>query len=359
KITDDIFQINTILNFNKEVGGGFSDIEKLLNAFKRISDSKFSFQTDNILNNPGVIQVQQSAKALKEYVATKVISQSKNAQKAIDSLADSIAPSENEYAMILYKNKMADAWIEYLGIKGLARYEGVVRKIEPETIKLDTPITITLPDGTKQVQDTFVETFSIMDENIINGKKVIDEYNRVLEYMVELPDSFKIGKLFQETKGNRSYPFNRLIIDTFQNLNTEDRKSMVDGFDELYINPITRPLCKYLVTHVAAHDNFRYISGSISDKMRAKYFKSINKIYSGDSVNGLIGLEELFNIDEKNFKKEFKNYFGISVDESLADFAQFFFSDNRNAANLLDLNDEEISFKYSHIIQTNAGPKKV
>jgi ribA/ribD-fused uncharacterized protein len=93
--------------------------------------------------------------------------------------------------------------------------------------------------------------------------------------------------------------------------------------------------------------------------MRAKYFNSINKIYSGDSVNGLIGLEELFNVDEKNFKKEFKNYFGVSVDESLADFAQFFFSDNRNAANLLDINDEETTFKYSHIIQTNEGAKKV
>jgi hypothetical protein len=346
KVTDDMFQINTILNFNKEIGEGFSDIEKLENCFKRINDSSFSFDSQLILKNPGVRQVRQSATALKEYVSTKVISQSKNAKKAISSLAESIVPSENEYAMILYKNKMADAWIEYLGIKGLARYEGIVRKITPEIIKVNE-------------EESFEETFSITDEEIINGNKVIAEYNRVLEYMVELPDSFKLGKLFQETKGNRTYPFNRLIIDTFQNLNTEDRKSLVDGFDELLLNPITRPLCKYLVTHVAAHDNFRYISGSISDKMRARYFNSINKIYSGDTANGLIGLEQLFKLDSKTFKREFKNYFGVSVDESLADFGQFFFSDNRNAANLLDINAEQTAFVYTHTIQTKKGLEDV
>jgi hypothetical protein len=42
KITDDIFQINTILNFNKEIGEGFSDIEKLENCFKRIADPKIA-----------------------------------------------------------------------------------------------------------------------------------------------------------------------------------------------------------------------------------------------------------------------------------------------------------------------------
>jgi predicted NAD-dependent protein-ADP-ribosyltransferase YbiA (DUF1768 family) len=337
-ITDDIFQINTILNFNKEVGEGFSDIEKLENSFKRIANPNFSFDSNLILENLGVKQVKESAEALKKYVATKVISQSENSKRAINNLAKSIAPSDNEYAMILYKNKMADAWIEYLGMKGLARYESIVRKIEPETIKVNE-------------EESFVETFSIMDEGIIDGSKVIAEYNRVLEYMIELPDSFKLGKLFQETKGNRTYPFNRMIIDTFQNLNTEDRKSMVDGFDELFINPITRPLCKYLVTHVAAHDNFKYISGSISDKMRARYFNSINKIYSGDPANGLIGLEELFNSKTKNFKAEFKNYFGVSLDESLADFGQFFFSDNRNATNLLKISDEQTAFKYTHIVK--------
>jgi len=335
-ITEDIFQINTILNFNKEVGSNFGDIEKLLNSFKRINSNKFSFEKFDILNNKGISQVKESAKQLKEYVSTKVISQSKNAQKAIDSLAQSIADTSNEYGMILYKNDMADAWIEYLGMKGLAKYEGIVRKITPEIIKVNDEV-------------SFEETFSILDEDIINGKKVIAEYNKALEYMVEFPDSFKIGKLFEVTKGNKTYPFDRLIIDTFQNLNTEDRKSMVDGFDEIYFNPKTRAFAKYLITHVAAHDNFRYVFGSVGDKMKAKYYGSINKIYNGDAENNLIGMEKLFNLAPEQFEEEFKNFFGVSLDESLADFGQFFFSDGRNATNLNRINDEENRFRYSYL----------
>jgi hypothetical protein len=193
-------------------------------------------------------------------------------------------------------------------------------------VNLMTPATVMGPEG------TFEETFSITDKEIINGNKVIAEYERVLEYMTEM--KFPIANLLTIEEPSDKYPFRRLGSSTFSNLSTEDKQKLVDSFDELLIDPNTETLGKYIITHIAAHDNFRYIANSLVDKARPMYFTSLNRVYKG--MEGFNGMEQVFSMNQgpDAFRANFQQFFKGNIENYLYDFGKFFFSDIRNSIHL-------------------------
>ena len=319
KIVDDNFTINTILNFNKEVGRNASDITKIQFALLRIAqDKEFSYEKANIFSNPVIQQVRRTCEELKRNVSQQLLAYNHNVVKNTADLLNCTTKNTLEQGDNLFQKKLNDEFVEYLGMKAYSIYKPVVN--------LMTPATVMGPDG------PFEETFSITDKEIINGNKVIAEYERVLEYMTEM--KFPIANLLTIEEPSDKYPFRRLGSSTFSNLSTEDRQKLVDSFDELLSDPNTEVLGKYIITHIAAHDNFRYIANSLVDKARPVYFTSLNRVYKG--MEGFDGMEQVFSMNQTpdGFRANFQQFFKGNIENYLYDFGKFFFSDIRNSIHL-------------------------
>jgi hypothetical protein len=319
KIVDDNFTINTILNFNKEVGRNASDITKIQFALLRIAqDKEFSYEKANIFSNPIIQQVQKTCEELKRNVSQQLLAYNHNVVKNTADLLNCTTKNTLEQGDNLFQKKLNDEFVEYLGMKAYSIYKPVVN--------LMTPATVMGPNG------PFEETFSITDKEIINGNKVIAEYERVLEYMTEM--KFPIANLLTIEEPSDKYPFRRLGSSTFSNLSTEDKQKLVDSFDELLSDPNTEVLGKYIITHIAAHDNFRYIANSLVDKARPVYFTSLNRVYKG--MEGFDGMEQVFSMNQTpdGFRANFQQFFKGNIENYLYDFGKFFFSDIRNSIHL-------------------------
>jgi hypothetical protein len=320
EILDDNYTINTILNFNKEVGQTGGDILKIQNSIKKIKKSKdFSYDKTNILNNKFIKEVEASLEVMMDTVSEQLISYRRNFSRVTTNLIGSTIRDGDENLDIAFQQDLRDEFLNYLSMKGYLLYKDEVSKMSPEII--------TLPNGEK-----FEEKFSISDPEIINGNKVIAEYNRVLNYMKDM--EFPIINILNVQNPSSAYPFRRLTADTFANLSIEDKQKLVDSFDDLHIDVKTRALGKYIITHIAAHDNFKYIANSLVDKARPAYFDSLNSIYKG--TENFEGLEKLFSNEYpyELFEERFAQMFRYPVEDYLIDFGKFYFSDRRALINL-------------------------
>jgi len=317
-ITDDNFTINTVLNFNKEVGRNGSDITKIQFALKRMQSDKFCYETDNIFNNPMIMEIEKTCMDLKRNLSQQLLSYNHNIIKTTNQLLSCTERNSLEQRDNLFQKELNDQFVEYLGMKAYSIYKPVVN--------LMTPSTVMGPEG------AFEETFSITDTEIINGNKVIAEYEKILEYMTAM--KFPIASLFSIQEPTVRYPFRRLGINTFTNLSSEDKQKLIDSFDEVLADPVTETLGKYIITHIAAHDNFKYIANSLVDKARPMYFTSLNRVYKG--MEGFDGMEQVFSMNQNPdaFKAKFQEFFQGNVENYVYDFGKFFFSDIRNAMQL-------------------------
>ena len=93
-----------------------------------------------------------------------------------------------------------------------------------------------------------------------------------------------------------------------------------------------------LMAHIAAHDNFKFTSGSVVGKLRSKYFSKINEVYKND-------LKEIIFAREENFNEIFKEKLGKEHYEVMRDFIKFFFIDKRNRRKVKDAGDSLFSYK--------------
>ena len=325
-ITDDNFTINTVLNFNKEVGRDGSDITKIQFALLRMQSKEFCYEVANILDNPVIQQVRKTCGDLKKNLSEQLLSYNHNIIKSTNELLACTSRNSLEQRDNLFQKELNDQFVEYLGMKAYNIYRPVVQIMEPAIV-------------TDAQGNAFEETFSISDPEIINGNKVIAEYERLVEYMTTM--KFPIANLLSIQEPTVKYPFRRLGASTFSNISTEDKQKLIDSFDELLADPVTETLGKYIITHIAAHDNFKYIANSLVDKARPSYFTSLNRIYKG--MQDFKGMEQVFSMNQtpEAFRANFQEFFKGNIENYIFDFGKFFFSDIRNA---MQLNAPQQSF---------------
>jgi hypothetical protein len=160
-------------------------------------------------------------------------------------------------------------------------------------------------------------------------------------------------------KPSEKYPFPRIGIDTYSNLSPEDEQEVQESFDKMAAStdPIVSDFVTELFAHVAIHDNYKYLSGSIIGKLSANYLTTINSVYSEDLTN-------LLTSDLDKINSFFEELFGLKSWQVLSDFSKFYFSDNRNKRRVKELSISEFYLRKRNdegqtIEKINIDPIKV
>jgi ribA/ribD-fused uncharacterized protein len=319
-ITTDAYEINRVLNFNIKIGRKGIDIAKILGSFNKIKDEKFSFRGEKILSNVYCNKVRTISGKLEENISKKLFSYSPNINRLTDALFYSTTYSGKEvkdsYPSKKFKQGVNDAFVEFLGTRLY------FKKRAAEFEKL--------------------YGINLYDENVVNGKNILEAYDNAREEL----QVYSVAQLFVEynydtqTKPSEKYPFPRLGIDTFNNVSPSDEEMIVTSFDAMMRSkdPKVAKFRNNLMAHIAAHDNFKYTSGSVVGKLRSRYFSKINQIYKED-------LNDLIFSKEEDFNKLFKDALGQEYYEVMRDFIKFFFIDKRNKRKVKSINESLFSYK--------------
>jgi hypothetical protein len=310
KITEDNYTINTILNFNKEVGERGTAVDKILASIKKTSLDTFSYQGDNIIGNTYIQQVADSLVEIKKNISDNLIAYTHEATKYIDPLLKTTIRMGVDPIDISFQQKLKDSFVEYLGMKVLSTTPNMFPNSGAE--------------------------YSILDIDIINGTKVMEAYNQAIPYMKA--EGMPILNALKVVDATDKYPFARIGSDTFAGLSQSDKQKFIDDFDRLFANPNTRHFGRLLVTHMAAHDNFRFIRNSAISYARPRYFDNLNNIYKE-------ALEPIF--QGNNSISQTSELLGKSHNNILRDFGKYFFSDKRNGQNL-KTPDNILTYKKDH-----------
>ncbi len=308
-ITADCYKINTILNFNKTIGRKGTDIDRILAAYNGLEGSQekpFSFQSSEIKKNRFVDTVKNVCLNLNDNVAKKVLSYSPHVSKLTNNVLDCTI-SKTPYLESLFTNDVNNKFIEFLGTRLFFK---------------------------KALENGFLGGIDLNDKQRVNGTKVIEAYRNAVDKL----QSFAIGKLFieinfdKEMKPSEKYPFPRIGIDTYSNLSPEDEQEVLESFDKMVLSKDIdiSTFVNELFAHVAIHDNYRYLSGSIIGKLSANYLTTINSVYKDD-------LTSLLTSDLDKISSSFEELFGVKSWQVLSDFAKFYFSDNRNKRRVKEL----------------------
>jgi len=202
----------------------------------------------------------------------------------------------------------------------------------------------------------------LYDENILNGKNITEAYEKVKNKL----NAFAIGKMFEGKEVTTKYPFKRVSIDTFNNLSAAEEQSIVDSFDMMVMSTDAdiKNFAYQVLAHVAVHDNYRYISGSVVSKLRAQYFGTFNEMYTQYLEPIIKEVRESELSDQEKRDLQWLKQRGINVSEPktvrqklvyhtqydsytslIGNFAKYFFSDNRNARFIKSLKDTKFAFK--------------
>jgi predicted NAD-dependent protein-ADP-ribosyltransferase YbiA (DUF1768 family)/alkylated DNA repair dioxygenase AlkB len=312
-ITADCYKINTILNFNKTIGRKGTDIDRILAAYDSLEGSQgkpFSFGSSEIKKNRFVDTVKNVCGNLNESLSRKVLSYSPHVNKLTNNVLDSTI-SKSPYLESLFTNDVNNKFIEFLGTKLFFK---------------------------KALENGFLGGIDLMDKQRLNGTKVINAYRKAVDKL----QTYAVGKLFieinfdKEMKPSEKYPFPRIGIDTYSNLSPEDEQEVQESFDKMAAStdPIVSDFVTELFAHVAIHDNYKYLSGSIVGKLSANYLTTINNVYSEDLTN-------LLTSDLDKINSSFEELFGLKSWQVLSDFSKFYFSDNRNKKRVKELSISE------------------
>ena len=308
-ITSDCYKINTILNFNKTIGRKGTDIDRILAAYNGLEGSQenpFSFQSSEIKNNRFVDTVKNVCVNLNDNVSRKVLSYSPHVTKLTNNVLDSTI-SKSPYLESLFTNDVNNKFIEFLGTRLFFK---------------------------KAIENGFLGGIDLTDKQRVNGTKVINAYRKAVDKL----QTYAVGKLFieinfdKEMKPSEKYPFPRIGIDTYSNLSPEDEQEVQESFDKMAAStdPQVSDFVTELFAHVAIHDNYKYLSGSIVGKLSANYLTTINSVYKDDLTN-------LLTSDLDKISSSFEELFGVKSWQVLSDFAKFYFSDNRNKRRVKEL----------------------
>jgi len=345
KITKDAYQINTLLNFNKNIGKEGFEIDKLLSAYENIayeetdSDGNtiktFSFNSSNITSNVFIEGVNDISTKLSNKIGNKLISYHKNTSSLTSSILRSTDKEGNDYLSKKFQASLNKEFIDFLGINIFF---------------------------SKHKERNVLGGIDLYSDDIVTGKALTEAYEKVKNRL----GAFTIGKMFEEKPQTPKYPFKRIGIDTFENLSPAQEQSIVDSFDMMVYSEDAdiKNFAYQVLAHIAVHDNYRYLQGSVVSKIRAEYFGTYNSMYT-EYVEPIIrelkesdlSIEELrdiqylkqrgINVPEPKtvrqklvYHTNYDNYTSL-----IGNFAKYFFSDNRNARHIKDLENSKFLYK--------------
>jgi len=359
KITKDAYQVNTLLNFNKAIGKDGYDISRMLTAYDNISfettdangnkTRTFSFNSHNISSNRFIDTVVNISGKLNDKIGDKIIAYNKNTDSLTSSILRSTDKEGNDFLSRRFQTSLNKSFIEFLAINMFF---------------------------SKHRERNVLGGIDLYDENILNGTAITEAYNKVRNKL----DAFAIGKMFEESDVSKKYPFKRVGIDTFNNLSATEEQNIVDSFDMMVMSTDAdiKNFAYQVLAHVAVHDNYRYLKGSVVSKLRAQYFGTYNEMYtqylepiirevteselSKQERNDLQYLIRVGAITSEPktvrqklvYHTKYPNYTTL-----IGNFAKYFFSDNRNARHLKSLNDTKFTFKPQEGEAIQLTPQKI
>lgn len=323
-IAKDAYTINTILNYNKTIGSSVDDLFKITGAIETINSTKeFSFEKHNIRNNKFVQVVNSSTNNIEKRVRKLMIAYSGNITNFVNVFMSASKhfttkkqTNEEDFISVgkdatdkKFQGKLTNKMLEYLSIQLL------------RTSLMNLPESI---------------RFDIKDKDIISGKRVIEAYNNALNYL----PAYEIGLLMQETKKNSKspYPFARITVESFSKPTPEIEEAIMNSFEDMLIssNPAVKTFALELLRHVAAHDNYEYVSSSIVSKLRSKRFTTLNEVYK-TLENKILSGENIFDYvaaitgNNKEYIKQ--------------NFIRYFTLDKRIRKEFLEINDNSVTKK--------------
>lgn len=334
-ITKDAYQINTLLNFNKTIGKEGFEISKLSSAYNNIGKKDFSFAPSDITSNGFINTVSSISDKLSTRVGNKLIAYNENTNSLTKSIIRSTDKEGDDYLSKKFQASLNKSFIDFLAINMFFN---------------------------KHQERNVLGGINLWDENIINGKAITEAYDKVKNKL----DSYTIGKMFEIQEPTVKYPFRRVGIDTFSNLSPDEEQNIVDSFDRMVTSsdPEIKNFAYQVLAHVAVHDNYRYLKGSVVSKIRARYLGTYNQMYTEflEPIIKEIKKSELSEQEKKDL--QYLKERGINVKEPktvrqklvyhtgynnyttlIGNFAKYFFSDNRNARFINSLKDSKFLYK--------------
>ena len=362
KTSKDYFTVNTIVNYNKEIGRYGYDIYKMQNAISNLYSDSFSIsniqeideQTGGI-KNEFIDSVNNILNELTGVVEDNMLSYNPTTKTLLSSIVKSTTKSSNETSSLKYQQAMQREFIDFLAVRIFAYRFAANQKSKEET-------------GNKMFPSFFGS--NVFDKDIIKGTKVIDQFNKVQS---RLREKYSLGRAMKIVNSTESYPFPRLVIESYANIDPNNEKKLINDFQDMLNDTDLdiKLLANMILQHIAAHDNFKYVSGSMVRIVKPIFFDSLNQIYKGDKIKS-IGLEELFNYSDKDGKGLTMQEFRATLSEMLGseskdisydlvkEFGKFFFMDGRNrqfVKNKNDFFDKKTSKAEPEVKEVKVGTK--
>jgi hypothetical protein len=334
-ITKDAYQVNTLLNFNKTIGKEGFEISKLSTAYNNISKDGFSFAPSNITSNGFINTVNDISGKLATRVGNKIIAYNNNTNSLTTSIVRSTDKEGDDYLSKRFQASLNKSFIDFLAINMFFN---------------------------KHKEKNVLGGIDLWDENILNGTAITEAYDKVKNKL----DSYTIGKMFEIQNPTIKYPFKRVGIDTFTNLSPDEEQNIVDSFDRMISSSDSeiKNFAYQVLAHVAVHDNYRYLKGSVVSKIRARYLGTYNQMYTEYLEPIIKEIEDSVLTEQEKRDLQYLKERGISVKEPktvrqklvyhtgynnyttlIGNFAKYFFSDNRNARFVNNLKGVKFLYK--------------
>ena len=321
KKTKNYFTVNTVLNYNREVGRYGYDVYKILNSIQTIKSSD-DFDIEGIQDNEFINEIGSILQDLTGVIEKNLLSYNPYTKDLVKSIVKSTNKTRNDTSSIKFQHALRKEFVNFIA-KRIYKH------------RFDT--------NKESLEETGQKVFKefggvdISDKDIIRGEKIITQFEKVRKRIKK----YTLGRALKISKSTETYPFRRIIIESFANIDPVIEKKLINDFQDMLreTDVEIRDLARMLLQHVGAHDNFRYVSGSVVRIIRPMFFESLNQVYKGDSENP--GLEDLFNyrdeegngLDMETFESTLAEMMGIekkNLASIINEFGKFFFSDGRN-----------------------------
>jgi hypothetical protein len=334
-ISKDYFTVNTIVNYNKEVGRYGYDVYKMQNAINTLYSDKFSIsniqdiEQDNdnnsVIKNTFIHSVNNILKDLTRIIEENMLSYNTTTKTLLNSIVKSTDKFGQETSSLKFQQAMKREFMTFLSVKIFAhRYSANLESKEKT--------------GNKKFGSFFGS--NVFDKDVIRGTKVISQFEKV---QGRLRDKYSLGRALKVSPATETYPFPRIVIESYANIDPENEKKLINDFQDMLgdTDQDIKLFANMILQHIAAHDNFKYVSGSLVRIIKPMFFDSLNQVYKGDK-HGTIGLEDLFNYKDKDGNGLSMQEFRATLSEMLGseskditydlvkEFGKFFFLDGRN-----------------------------
>lgn len=341
-ITSDCFTVNTVINYNKEIGRYLYEMDKITGSVSKIQKSE-AFTIGGIQENEIISNIKNNIEEMKPQGQKRLLSYNTNASILLSDVIDGTKKDGFTSSDQEFQSKMRKEFVRYLAMKVLTYHEDN-KFINPKA-------------------------FPITDPAVITGERVVAAFEKAKPLLSKSP----LGSQLQIINPSPRYPFPRVGAESFSNIDGELKQLLVNSFDDFLkdSNKDIQQLGLELLYHIAAHDNFKYVSNSVIGHISPSYFSLLNRIYKG--VPEIQGLEDLFNKSQSygDFKQSlfdllvggtaFGDNISINgfINELKKDFVKHFFNDSRNSMHIKNIETLNKEGKFYGIVDNEKVLGKV